>query len=47
MGQKRYWAIYKGSEVIKEDELKRIANYFDVTLEGIHEIRQMIMFENE
>ena len=47
IGQKRYWSIYKGSEVIKDAELKRIADYFDVTLEGIHEILQMTMFENE
>ena len=47
MGQKRYWAIYKGVEVIKEDELKRIANYFEVSMEGLFEARQIELFENE
>lgn len=45
IGQKRYWAIYKGAEVIREDELKRVANYFEVSLEGIQEARQIELFE--
>lgn len=45
IGQKRYWAIYKGLEVITEDELIRIANYLEVTLEGIYEARQTLLFE--
>ena len=45
MGQKRYWAIYKGLEPITEEELIRIANYLEVTLEGVYEARQTILFE--
>lgn len=45
MGQKRYWAIYKGLEVITEEELIRIANYLEVTLEGVYEARQTTLFE--
>lgn len=47
MGQKRYWSIYKGVEVIKEDELKRISQYFEVSMEGLFEARQIELFENE
>jgi len=47
MGQKRYWSIYKGIEVIKEDELKRISQYFEVSMEGLFEARQIELFENE
>lgn len=46
MGQKRYWSVFKGLEVITEDELKRIANYLEVTLEDIYEVRQTELFEN-
>ena len=47
IGQKRYWSIYKGFDVITEDELKRIANWLDVSLEGVFEARQTNMFEQK
>jgi len=47
LGQKRYWAIYKGLEEITGEELIRVANYFEVTLEGIYEARQTRLFEEE
>ena len=46
IGQKRYWSIYKGLEIITDDELIRVANYFDVTLDGIYEARQTKLFED-
>lgn len=45
IGQKRYWSIYKGFEVITEEELIRIANYLEVTLEGVYEARQTSLFD--
>lgn len=45
VGQKRYWAIYKGIEPISEDELKRIAEWLDVSLEGIYEARQVELWQ--
>jgi len=44
VGQKRYWSIYKGTEQITEEELKRIAAYLEVTLEGIYEARQLELY---
>lgn len=41
IGQKRYWAIYKGKEQITEEELKRITEWLEVSLEGIYEARQI------
>ncbi|HRZ99025.1 MAG TPA: hypothetical protein P5084_15825 [Paludibacter sp.] len=41
IGQKRYWSLYKGTEQITDEELKKIAEYFSVTLEGIYEARQV------
>jgi len=46
IGQKRYWSIYKGTDQITGEELKRIADYLDVTLEGVYEARQTSLFEN-
>lgn len=44
IGQKRYWSLYKGHEIITEEELIRIAAYFEVTLEDVFEIRQTKLF---
>lgn len=44
IGQKRYWSLYKGLEIITEEELIRIAAYFEVTLEDVFEIRQTKLF---
>lgn len=44
IGQKRYWSIYKGHDVITEQELKRLAEYFEITLDGVFDARQTNLF---
>ena len=44
IGQKRYWAMFKGIEPITDEELVRIAEYLDFPLEDIYEIRQLKLF---
>ena len=44
IGQKRYWSIFKGNEIVTEDEIKRIAHYLEVSLDDIYQVRQLELF---
>jgi len=47
IGQKRYWALYKGLEVMTNEECIRIADYLDISLDGVFLIHQLQLFEAE
>lgn len=46
MGQKRFFSILKGSEVIKDEECKRITDFFQIPYESVQEVRQRELFTN-
>ena len=47
IGQKRYWAIYKGIERITDEEYKRVIDHFQIPYQEVYEIRQLSLFDNE
>lgn len=47
IGQKRYWQIYKGLEKMKDEECKRITDFFQIPYEMVQEVRQTELFNEE
>ncbi|MDD2799396.1 MAG: XRE family transcriptional regulator [Bacteroidales bacterium] len=47
IGQKRFWSLYKGSEIMTNEECMRIADYLEISLEGVFISRQGNLFEEE
>lgn len=47
IGQKRYWQIYKGLEKMKDEECKRITDFFQIPYEMVQEVRQTELFDEE
>jgi hypothetical protein len=47
LGQKRWWALYKGVRRPTDEECLRIATHLKVDMKELFENRQMNMFENE
>lgn len=47
MGQKRFNGILKGDWVMKDEECKRITDFFDIPYESVQEVRQTELFADE
>lgn len=47
MGQKRFFGILKGDTVMKDEECKRITEFFDIPYESVLEVRQTELFKDE
>lgn len=47
IGQKRYWQIYKGLEKMKDEECKRITDFFQIPYEMVQEVRQTELFDEK
>lgn len=45
MGQKRFFAILKGDRVMKDEECKRITDFFEIPYESVMEVSQLNLFE--
>jgi hypothetical protein len=43
ISQKRYWSIYRGEVKMTDDEYKRIALFFKLSLEEAFEMRQFTL----
>lgn len=44
IGQKRWWALYKGEEQITDEEYIRVATHLQVSLEDAIQTRQLKLF---
>lgn len=44
MSQKRFYAILKGHEVMKDEECKRIVDFFKIEYDSIIQLRQLQLF---
>ena len=47
LGQKRFFSILKGDSVMKDEECKRITDFFEIPYESVMEVRQTELFKNE
>ena len=47
LGQKRFFSILKGDSVMKDEECKRITDFFGISYELILEVRQTELFKEE
>lgn len=46
IGQKRFQAIYKGIEIMTDEECKRICLFFNILFEAVSNIRQLSFLDN-